>query len=259
MDDWKNRFRKGQHAGLRNGAFLSTRDLNRYLELVENSFREIQNDQTDPLSDDEAEGLSEQERNSFDHCYSNGIFDKYTFASEFYKSFVMSLYSKIERELIGLCERDLELKLLVTPSDAESLGTGIYRAQRFLVQAAGYTFDNHLWQELQIIGKVRNRLVHNDFPYIAPTQKPKNGNTIKIHIENRSLIQDYYLSMDSALYKHLSKSNILEYAGSSTAPKNEFAWFEITPSYDYCRYLIRFRKNLLLSIYNGLLELAKAM
>lgn len=61
MDDWKTRFLSWQYEGLKNGLYLSTRDLNRYLDLVGNAFKEIGEDRHDPLTDDEADGLSVQE------------------------------------------------------------------------------------------------------------------------------------------------------------------------------------------------------
>ena len=258
MEDWKRQFRGWQYAAFKNGLFISTRDLNRYLDMIEKSFSEMIDEQNDPLTDDEAEGLSEQERDTFDYFYANSIFDKHSFPEEFYKSFVMSLYSKIEKEMIAHCERDLELRILVAPSDTEALGKGIHRAQKFLVQATGYTFDSQLWKELQLIRRVRNRLVHSDLPYIAPVQRSTEGNAIKVHIESRSLIQDYYLEMDTEFYNYVSKMEILEYSGASLDPEHEFAVFEIVPSYEYCRYLISFRKKLFLHLYNGLLEIAEA-
>jgi len=263
MEDWKIRFNEWQYAGLKNGLFISTRELNQYLNLIERSFSEMLDEPIGSLSENEAKGLSEQERNTFEYYYSDSIFSKHSFPDEFYKSFVISLYSKIERQLIELCERELELKLLIAPSDTEYLATGISRAQKFLAKATGYSFDNHLWQELQLIGKVRNRLVHDVFPYIAPVQKPRINNVIKVSVEVGRYTQSYYLQMDNEFYKHTSKHKILEYGGGSLAdgsvpPEKQFAWFYLTPDLEYCRYLVDFRKRLFLSLYNGLLKIAQS-
>ena len=257
MGDWKIRFREGQQCDcLVNSLLSSTRNLSRYLDLIESSFNEVFDDQFDPLTIDGPDGLSEQERRKIPY---SSLFNRGSFSREFYNSFVMSLYSKIERELLEFCEREVELKLLVSPFDTEYMGKGIYRAQKFMAQAAGYVIDTHLWRELQVIGKVRNYLVHSDFSYTATAQKPKNGNVTKIHVELGTFNRDYFLQIDSDLYKHVSKLKILNCAAAFEDPENELALFELLPSYEYCRYLIDFRKKLFLHIYNGFLNIAKSL
>ena len=258
MDEWKARFPSSQYDGLKNGLYLSTRDLNRYLDLVENAFIEIAEKRHDPLTDDEAIGLSVQERKIFDDFYGDEIIGKYTFANEFYKSFVISLFSKIEKELIEFCKQELELKLIVSASDTEHLGRGIYRAQKFLHKAAGFVINAQLWRELQVVSKVRNFLVHSDSPYMGTIQKPQNKNVVKIHVELNKIHKDYYLQIDNDLYKHVSKAEILSCSSMFYTPTFEYAVFKLTPTYEYCRQLIYFRKRLLLHIYDGCLEIAKA-
>lgn len=171
---------------------------------------------------------------------------------------MISLYSKIEKELLEFCDQELELKLLVSASDTEHLGKGIYRAKKFMTQAAGFVFDTHLWRELQVVGKIRNIFVHTDLPYIATAQKPKNKNVVKIHVELSGVNQDYFLQMDNEFFKHVSMANMLICSSAYDAPKFEYAVFKLYPNYEYCQQLINFRKTLLLHIYDGFLSIAKA-
>ena len=258
--DWKSRYQSWIYDSSIWTLINSTRGLCRYLDLMEKSLLSIKEYNIEPLSDDEARGISDYHRKVIDSTYSDNMFDKHDFPKDFYKSFVMALFSRVENELLELCGGFyLDLKLTISPDDRESIGTGIFRSYKFLAQGAGYLLNDPLWRELQVIGKVRNRLVHNDWPYVAPALRPKNISAIKIHVEVRDHIQDYYVPMDPELYKHVSKHNILELTGGmvTSLPLDEqISGFEIRPDYEYCDYLIDFRKRFFLRIYNDLLEIA---
>ena len=195
----------------------------------------------------EKEHLTEDE-----HQLISDVYDVQDFPPELYSSFIISMYSVMEKGLLGLCE-DLDLKITVTTKDINPLGNGIFRAYKFLVQSANYRIDNFLWQEIQTIGKVRNILVHGDKMFFAHVVKPINENSTKIRFEDK----DYFLPFDKDLYKHFIEKEIFKYGGGSNAPEDRWVCYEICPSYGYCKYLIDFRKRFFRGLYDGLLEVAK--
>lgn len=259
-NEWKSRYQSWIYDSSVWMLINSTRGLCRYLDLMERSLLSIKEYALEPLTDDEAEGISDYHRKVIDKSYSDNMFDKHDFPKEFYKSFVMALFARVEKELLELCGGQyLDLKLTISPDDRDGIGTGIFRAYKFLVQGLGYSLNDPLWRELQVIGKVRNRIVHNDWPYIAPVLKPKNTSVVKIHVEIRDHSQDYYLQMDPEFYKHITEHRILEITAIMTTDipiEEQFAGFEIRPDYAYCDYLINFRKKFFLRIYNDLLGIA---
>ena len=90
----------------------------------------------------------------------------------FCASFVIMWYSLVERRLIELCKT---LNLL--KKQKKTLGV-IYRVYKLLNDSIDYRVEQLFWEELQIIGRLRNIIVHNGLDFsmaFSPEDKEEYG------------------------------------------------------------------------------------
>lgn len=137
-----------------------------------------------------------------------------------YTNFIISLYSYIEHELFNLC-KDIRKEQDIKLSYEDVGGKGIYRAKLYLSKVADIEIEDKHWNELVIIGKLRNKIVHN-------------GGKFYIDSSKKDLKQ---------LYLYLKKNSLTKRFGEKT-------YFEFCPNLSYCEYLIGLGRELFTDLYN---------
>ncbi|MDZ8080412.1 MAG: hypothetical protein RMX35_15250 [Nostoc sp. DcaGUA01] len=206
--------------------------MSRYLDCMNSA---IQDNQQKLEEDMKAmtKNMNEEERANFYDFYENEIIEASgDFPVLLFSSFVISWYSFIEVELIGVC-KILDLKISISIKDDTRYGEGIQRAYRFLDEAAKYKIDNAQWQELMKIRKIRNKLVHEGGVLIPLPTKVKPSVSIDLG-EDRFI----YLPVDDELNTYLSKHSLYR-----------LGQHRFTPDYPYCKHLVKLGTELLTKIY----------
>ena len=141
-------------------------------------------------------------------------------------------YSFIERHLINICIQT-QTKDGTQFDNKEIKERGIYRAYKFLELALDYKINSTYWEELKLIGRLRNNLVHAGlgFPKII------TGDDLEKYLEK--YLESNISKPDKELLVYLIKKGIYD----ST---------EINPNLNYCEYLIEFTKGLFYKIIRDL-------
>ncbi len=247
-----------------NSLITSTRDLNRYLDYLGDALPGQSSNvaYSLPLSDEEALGISEHRRAYIDEHFSDDFL--MDFRKLLYKSIIITLYSKLETELLEFSEDFLELEISVSLFSVNKLGRGaIDRVRQFLSVALEYEIDSELWKELSNFRKLRNYLVHQDSVYTAYPDKKRGKSKVTVDIGNGEGERTFYLPVDQEFHQYLVKHKMLSFYGSMTEDGMSFgdecAIFGIETSYEYCKYLIDFRKRFFLGMYRDLIEIAQTI
>lgn len=168
----------------------------------------------------------------------NAYFDEFSsmlgdFPRRLYSSFVISWYSFVEETLVKICD-DLNQPI---EKGKESL---IKRLEKSFNKAS-YRFDPDQRQELLLINKIRNIIVHDGGKFLTSLKYDKETcktTLIKIRHEN----EDYYVNMSPNLNKYMEEHDILAYYGT----------FFIKPSHEYCEHLVAFGRDMFEDIFNKL-------
>ncbi len=209
----------------------------KYLDLVVVA---LQDNQKNLMESFEAEtkDMTEAEKSDFDQFHEDDYIEAGSdFPRLLFSSFVVTWYSFTENHLIDLCAKR-GLRIMLSIRDSEHYGEGVRRACKFLNDAANYRIDSDHWQELLYIGRVRNKIVHEGgrltYSYINSESK-----SVQIKLSDDEFA---FLHVDSDLYRYLQKHNLIEFTGL----------YYVTPSYDYCKHLVSFGKELFTKIYEDL-------
>lgn len=214
--------------------------MDRYLDLIQSSiserFDEIEaaykNDMGENLSEDEAEMLEEKYTDEFIEIGRD-------FPKRLLSSFIVAWYSFVEQKMLDICVK-LDLKIQVRPNDTENFEKGIRRARKFLLVAQEYEINARHWQELIAISRLRNFIVHEGTQIIGKYKKPDNVATITLKLDDGI---DMFFPLKPDLYSYLQQHNIIEQSGM---------FLEIIPSFDYCKYLVLFGRDLFSKLYTDL-------
>lgn len=163
------------------------------------------------------------------------------FPSLLLTSFIIAWYSFVEQELTKLC-KDLRLTITISPGEKTNIETGIRLARRFLLQSKHYKIDDNHWQELTKIGRLRNVLVHEGTRFVWTFQKP-SGQYVpyKIPLDSQGTV--YIKNLGGDHFQYLQKHKIIERSG---------IFFEIRPSFEYCKYLVEFGLEVFSKLYSDL-------
>lgn len=153
-------------------------------------------------------------------------------------SFVILWYSFVEQKLLDFCD-ELDIAISVTPKNAENFGTGIRRAYKFLSQAKNYKIYQIHWQELVSISKLRNLLVHEG-KQLKPSHIKPDGQSV---VYKRKDELDVYIPIDEDLYNYIDKHKLFEISG---------VFFDIIPTVDYCKELVKFGGEIFEKLYSDL-------
>jgi hypothetical protein len=145
----------------------------------------------------------------------------------FYASFVMMTYSFIERHLIEICFHiQTEDGLLF--SDKRLKGKGVQRASLFLEKMMGYKIDESTWEELMLVRRLRNNLVHL-------------GYDVGVHQgeDLEKLYENGISNLDQDLVEYLTKWKV-------------FRLPSIILDFEYCLHLVEFTQKLFEKLINDL-------
>lgn len=144
----------------------------------------------------------------------------YDFELLLYESFFFLWYGFVERRLKELLKiLDLDKKRNVNRKQGF-----IYQFHEHLDKELNYKIDNSLWDELVLIGKLRNTLIHYG------TDLPVDES---IEIETLYSNYDAYVTIPSKLLEYINLKGIYE-TGSG----------EVFLNRDFCFYLIKFSEKL---------------
>jgi hypothetical protein len=179
----------------------------------------------------EAKTIPEDQSQDFYEAYADDFIElDADFPRLLLSSFIVSWYSFMEDHLISFC-RSRKFKT----EDKETHGWSIRHAYNFLQKTTGKTIDKDHWDELNRIREVRNIIVHSHgkihySPYEAASKTtPVNlDGDVTLHLKIKKSVLDY-----------LQINNLFEPRGL----------FFITPTLEYCKYLVKFGKELLLKLH----------
>jgi hypothetical protein len=213
--------------------------MSRYLDLMQNSLQQRYKELEASYEEDMAREMDEDEETILEDQY----LDDFIEATEemprlLLSSFTIAWYSFVEQKLLDFCEK-LRLSIVVTPKDSRTLDKGIRRARKFLLEGRNYEIDKSHWQELSDIGRLRNQIVHEGNRLPATYIEPEGKSFKFIDTEGET----YYILADEDLFQYLKKHNMINQMGVLS---------RISPSFEYCEYLIDFGKRLFLKLYTDL-------
>ena len=147
--------------------------------------------------------------------------------SFFYSSFIMMAYSFIERHLAEICFH-IHTKDGVSFDDKALKGKGVQRAYAFLEKTMDYKIDESTWEELMMVRRLRNNLVHMGFDVSI-----HQGDDIE------KLYDNGIPEFDQDLVEYLAKWKI-------------FRFPSITLNFEYCQHLVGFTKEFFEKLVNDL-------
>jgi hypothetical protein len=197
-----------------------------YLDVLDDALKDYEQKLENYYTIDDLTDMDEEAEIRYDRyidIFSSVLGD---FPRRLYSSFVVSWYSFIEDAITQLC-KDMDLMVTIRIQDQNNFRNGVYRAKRFLVEAANYTIDQGDYLELDIIRKMRNQIVHEGGKFQCSLEKP-NEDVPAVFIAEQD--PPLYLNIEKNLYLYLNKHSLLHFYGT----------FFINPTAEYGRYLIDF-------------------
>ena len=220
---------------------LELDQMSKYLDLVGNSINQRLEDIELAYRKEAIREMTTDEAAIFnDHWIDEYLDVGKDFPQLLLMSFVIAWYAFVEQQLLMLCD-DLNLTITIGPRDETRFDKGIRRARKFLIEAKKYTIEESHWQELVMIGKLRNVLVHEgkDIPrsYLKPE---KQFVPYILHIDEEVTV---FIKIREDIYQYLNKYEMIEHSG---------AYFEVRPSFEYCNHLIKFGKDFFSKLYSDL-------
>jgi hypothetical protein len=192
-----------------------------------------------------SQGLSGEEQHTLYESFEDELSPlSEDFPSLFHTGFVISWYSFIETSLLGVCT-EFNLKLEISAQDRPISDSGIFRARKFLKDAAKYEINNSHWQELLYINFIRNKIVHDEGKIIAYTSKDIDENR---NYEILEIIKDnpFFLDMEHNQFLFIQKFSLLAY---------KRGFITLAPSFGFCTYLVDYSYIMLHKIYDDLEKL----
>jgi hypothetical protein len=222
---WLINFELGQMAGYLKVLKTSLVDYQEKLEIVElPSSQEV-------LEDDEA-------NDRFNAWFDEMSSIQGDFPRRLYSSFVVSWYSIVEDTLLKLCD-DLNLQIDYELKTEKKFSKGIWCARDLLQTCCSFQFDPKQWQELTLINKIRNQVVHNRGTFTHFIEKPEKLSRFVLLKQDDT---DCYIDIDKNLYNYLINHELLSFY------KTYFIW----PTPEYCEYLVTFGHSLFDNVFRGL-------
>ena len=222
---------------------VELRQMSKYLDVVSSALSEnannvkvafeeaMKNDPVEQLPDDDIDWV-------VDDYQEDLIEAEYEFPRLLLVSFVILWYSFVEQKLLDFCE-ELNLTITVSPKNRESMGKGVRRARRFLSIVKNYEIDQTQWNELVYISKLRNLLVHEGKEINLSYLKPEGDGIL--YQKDGDL--DIYLPVEKDLFNYMKRHDLFIVSGLS---------FEITPSVDYCKGLVKLATEIFNKLYKDL-------
>jgi hypothetical protein len=161
------------------------------------------------------------------------------FPRRLYSSFIVSWFSYIEDTLIKLCE-DIVPKKPLEFKNVDALGKGIFRVKKYLSICCDYDIEKKYWNEIVLISKIRNQIVHNGGKFSFSVEKPNDQS--KAILVKSGDVSHYLLDTEENLYSYMDKHNLLHFYGT----------FFIKPPLEFCYYLVAFGRKFFDTLFNDL-------
>jgi len=172
-----------------------------------------------------SKSLSKDEKDDLMSNYVDIISDMhFAFPSLFFSNFVVLWFSFIGTNLLKICKK---LDLI----EQENLRGGIDEARKLLSRGAKYKFAESTWNEIKLIQKMRNDIVHKYGCIQYKYSKQQKGNK---YVPLKALGDTIYIKIEPNYFKYLEKYRLYDV----------FEYFYINPNYEYCVYLTTFAKEL---------------
>ncbi|MED4971372.1 hypothetical protein, partial [Parageobacillus toebii] len=122
------------------------------------------------------------------------------------KSFIISLYSFLEQELIRIC-RHIEKNNSFEVRLDDIKDKGIFKCHEYLTEIAKIDFStvNNEWEKIKKINKIRNHFVHNGSDILDKVVKPKSNKERKINQTFRAF-EYFKLAEEDKIYTKFRES-----------------------------------------------------
>jgi hypothetical protein len=215
--------------------------MSRYLEILPSLLNSYKQELVDAV-EQKAEELDEDSKHDFYESYQDDFAElEEVFPGFLLNGFIVTWYSFVEQQLIELCDAR-KLTIAVSIRDRDRLDDGIKRAYKFLSKAANYRIENGAWQELQIIGWLRNHIAHSGDKWVPHSRKKPSGESVEVKEKDPLTMEEYtvYVKVDKETLRYLQKHSLISDR------------FLLTPSVEYCEYLVRFGKGFFKKIYKDI-------
>jgi hypothetical protein len=178
--------------------------------------------------------MSKEQKEDFMSDYVDRLSNMhFAFPSVFFSSFVVTWFSFMEVNLLEICKR-LDIKITIGIKEKVDIRDGIERARAFLTKGANYEFKKDVWEELDLIRKVRNIIIHEqgriDYFYSQPKEKDKNKFVELSPFGDEKI----YAQVEKNLFNYLKNNNLYDV----------FEYVDIRPNLAYCKHLVAFAKEL---------------
>jgi len=194
-----------------------------YAEKIENSY-------------DNAISLpkTEDEITYFEDYYTDKFIEAtHTFPQLLLLSFISTWYAFTEQKLLELCKR-----LNIDAQSIDKRDKGVTRSKK-LLEVHGYSFDTDHWNKLRSINKLRNTIIHEGKKFKCSHSPSENYKT-KYQADGEQTI---YIAIDKVLFDYLLQHNMIFISGITC---------EIMPTFEYCRDLISFGREMFRKLYSEL-------
>ncbi|XGV95276.1 MAG: hypothetical protein ACAF41_21320 [Leptolyngbya sp. BL-A-14] len=207
--------------------------MSRYLDLIQGAFSQNWNETEKTYDEKMSIQVEEEEYYLLEDHYTDKFIEiGRDFPNLLFSSFIITWYAFVEQQLAKLCD---SFKSDILELDSNRQDKGIRRSRKLLLTAAKYEIEAADWQELIVIGKLRNLLVHNG--------NELNGSPFQSGDKEVALVSKtgntYYFSIDPALLIYLQKHELLEQMNFS---------LEILPTLSYCKHLVEFGRSFLIKL-----------
>lgn len=154
-----------------------------------------------------------------------------------YSNFVVNWVSFVEDYLVQLC-RDIYPQETEEIVEQDGFRNGIRSARKILKLTTHNNIPQEYWQELELVSELINIICNQEGKLLYSMDKHENG--VAVSVQNDEII--YCLQADGDLDQYLRRHSIVQLDGA----------FFISPTGDFCRYLIDFYKEFFERLFEDL-------
>ncbi|MGE1164499.1 hypothetical protein ACQJ0Y_14620 [Peribacillus simplex] len=197
--------------------------LNLQLEKLVNEYKE----ESKNLSEDQAEDF-------YEYNYADQVnYFKDDFPNILRKSFVTSLYSFLEQQLVKVCQ-EVHKVIQDDSYNRKYNRSPIFYSYKYLTEEVKVDSDtlNETWSKIEKLNKIRNHLVHNGGDTLNKIKDPKNKNDEK---NNETL--------DAFIYYNLAKEDKKYNEFLISENKAHKLKYDIKISSDFCEEILNITRE----------------
>jgi hypothetical protein len=184
----------------------------------------------------EKQGISEDEM--AEEFYDDLVEIRDHYPRYYFSSFVLVWHTFIEREFLNICyahNRNLR------DDRSKYRDSSVDTSKEYLKEELKYPIDNSQWRELKFIQAIRNHIAHGSAGFRYLYEKPTDVPSVPAKIDG--IDEEMFILIERNLYRYLMGHKIIVFGGP---------FYEIVPSYDFCKALIKFGSDVLSKIYTDL-------